>query len=95
MTVLYIGVVVAALVVVRWLIETIKRDGELQAKLDQMGKDAEIAAKRAEEMLKEKTVEDTARDLDSGRFYLVGVPDDIRRLPAARDLQCGDTAACG
>ena len=68
MTVLYIGVVVAALVVVRWLIETIKRDGELQAKLDQMGKDAEIAAKRAEEMLKEKTVEDTARDLDTGRF---------------------------
>ena len=68
MTVLYIGVVVAALVVVRWLIETIKRDGELQAKLDQMAKDSEIAAKRAEEMLKEKTVEDTARDLDSGRF---------------------------
>jgi hypothetical protein len=33
-----------------------------------MGKDAEVAAKRAEEMLKEKTVEDTARDLDSGRF---------------------------
>jgi len=58
MTVLYIGVVVAALVVVRWLIETIKRDGALQAKLDQMGKDAEIAAKRAEEMLKEKTVEE-------------------------------------
>jgi hypothetical protein len=50
------------------LIETIKRDGELQARLDQMGKDAEVAAKRAEEMLKEKTVEDTARDLDSGRF---------------------------
>ncbi len=68
MTVLYIGVVVAALVVVRWLTETIKRDGELQARLDQMGKDAEVAAKRAEEMLKEKTVEDTARDLDSGRF---------------------------
>ena len=68
MTVLYIGVVVAALVVVRWLIETVKRDGELQAKLDQMGKDAEIAAKRAEEMLKEKTVEDTARDLDEGNF---------------------------
>ena len=68
MTVLYIGVVVAALVVVCWLIETIKRDGELQAKLDQMAKDSEIAAKRAEEMLKEKTVEDTARDLDSGRF---------------------------
>ncbi len=68
MTVLYIGVVVAALVVVRWLIETVKRDGELQAKLDQMGKDAEVAAKRAEEMLKEKTVEDTARDLDEGNF---------------------------
>jgi hypothetical protein len=68
MTVLYIGVVVAALVVVRWLIETVKRDGELQARLDQMGKDAEIAAKRAEEMLKEKTVEDTARDLDEGNF---------------------------
>ena len=68
MTVLYIGVVVAALVVVRWLIETVKRDGELQARLDQMGKDSEIAAKRAEEMLKEKTVEDTARDLDTGRF---------------------------
>jgi hypothetical protein len=68
MTVLYIGVVVAALVVVRWLIETIKRDGELQAKLDQMTKNSEIAAKRAEEMLKEKTVEDTARDLDGGRF---------------------------
>ena len=68
MTVLSIGVVVAALVIVRWLIETIKRDGELQAKLDQMAKDSEIAAKRAEEMLKEKTVEDTARDLDSGRF---------------------------
>lgn len=68
MTVLYIGVVVAALVIVRWLIETIKRDGALQAKLDQMAKDSEIAAKRAEEMLKEKTVEDTARDLDSGRF---------------------------
>ena len=68
MTVLYIGVVVAALVIVRWLIKTIKRDGELQAKLDQMTKDSKIAAKRAEEMLKEKTVEDTARDLDSGRF---------------------------
>ncbi len=68
MTVLYIGVVVAALVVVRWLIETVKRDGELQARLDQMGKDAEVAAKRAEEMLKEKTVEDTARDLDEGNF---------------------------
>jgi hypothetical protein len=68
MTVLYIGVVVAALVVVRWLIETVKRDGELQAKLDQMGKDAEVAAKRADDMLKEKTVEDTARDLDEGNF---------------------------
>lgn len=68
MTVLYIGVVIAALIVVRWMVEIIKRDGELQARLDQMGKDAEIAQKRAEEMLKEKTVEDTARDLDSGRF---------------------------
>lgn len=68
MTVLYIGVVIAALIVVRWMVEIIKRDGELQARLDQMGKDAEIAAKRAEEMLKEKSVEDTARDLDSGRF---------------------------
>ena len=68
MTVLYIGVVIAALIIVRWMVEIIKRDGELQARLDQMGKDAEIAAKRAEEMLKEKTVEDTARDLDSGRF---------------------------
>jgi len=68
MTVLYIGVVIAALIIVRWMVEIIRRDGELQARLDQMGKDAEIAAKRAEEMLKEKTVEDTARDLDSGRF---------------------------
>lgn len=68
MTVLYIGVVIAALIIVRWMVEIIKRDGELQARLDQMGKDAEIAAKRAEEMLKEKTVEDTARDLDDGRF---------------------------
>lgn len=68
MIVLYIGVVIAALIVVRWMVEIIKRDGELQARLDQMGKDAEIAQKRAEEMLKEKTVEDTARDLDSGRF---------------------------
>lgn len=68
MTVLYIGVVIAALIIVRWVAEIIKRDGALQARLDQMGKDAEIAAKRAEEMLKEKTVEDTARDLDSGRF---------------------------
>lgn len=68
MTVLYIGVVIAALIVVRWMVEIIRRDGELQARLDQMGKDAEIAQKRAEEMLKEKSVEDTARDLDSGRF---------------------------
>ena len=68
MTVLYIGVVIAALIIVRWMVEIIKRDGALQARLDQMGKDAEIAAKRAEEMLKEKTVEDTARDLDGGRF---------------------------
>ena len=68
MTVFYIGVVIAALIIVRWMVEIIKRDGELQARLDQMGKDAEIAQKRAEEMLKEKTVEDTARDLDSGRF---------------------------
>lgn len=68
MTVLYIGVVIAALIIVRWVVEIIKRDGALQARLDQMGKDAEIAAKRAEEMLREKTVEDTARDLDSGRF---------------------------
>lgn len=68
MTVLYIGVVIAALIVVRWMVEIIKRDGELQARLDQMGKDAEIAAKRAEEMLKERTVEDTAGDLDNGRF---------------------------
>lgn len=68
MTVLYIGVVIAALIIVRWMVEIIRRDGELQARLDQMGKDAEIAAKRAEKMLKEKTVEDTARDLDSGRF---------------------------
>lgn len=68
MTVLYIGVVIAALIIARWMIEIIRRDGELQARLDQMGKDAEIAAKRAEEMLKEKTVEDTARDLDNGRF---------------------------
>ena len=68
MTVLYIGVVIAALIIVRWVVEIIKRDGALQARLDQLGKDAEIAAKRAEEMLKEKTVEDTARDLDSGRF---------------------------
>lgn len=68
MTVLYIGVVIAALIIVRWMVEIIRRDGELQARLDQMGKDAEIAAKRAEEMLKEKTVEDTARDLDNGRF---------------------------
>jgi hypothetical protein len=68
MTVLYIGVVIAALIIVRWMVEIIRRDGELQARLDQMGKDAEVAAKRAEEMLKEKTVEDTARDLDSGRF---------------------------
>lgn len=68
MTVLYIGVVVAALIIVRWMVEIIKRDGELQVKLDQMAKDSEIAAKRAEEMLREKTVEDTARDLDSGRF---------------------------
>jgi len=68
MTVLYIGVVIAALIIVRWMVEIIKRDGELQARLDQMGKDAEIAAKRAEEMLKERTVEDTAGDLDNGRF---------------------------
>jgi len=68
MTILYIGVVIAALIIARWMVEIIKRDGALQARLDQMGKDAEIAAKRAEEMLKEKTVEDTARDLDSGRF---------------------------
>lgn len=68
MTVLYIGVVIAALIIVRWMVEIIKRDGELQVKLDQMAKDSEIAAKRAEEMLREKTVEDTARDLDSGRF---------------------------
>ena len=68
MTVLYIGVIIAALIIVRWMVEIIKRDGELQARLDQMGKDAEIAAKRAEEMLKEKTVEDTVRDLDDGRF---------------------------
>lgn len=68
MTVLYVGVVIAALIIVRWMVEIIRRDGELQARLDQMGKDAEIAAKRAEEMLKEKTVEDTARDLDNGRF---------------------------
>ena len=68
MTVLYIGVVIAALIIVRWMVEIIRRDGELQARLDQMGKDAEIAAKRAEEMLKERTVEDTASDLDNGRF---------------------------
>ena len=68
MTIVYIGVVIAALIIARWMVEIIKRDGALQARLDQMGKDAEIAAKRAEEMLKEKTVEDTARDLDSGRF---------------------------
>ena len=68
MTVLYIGVVIAVLIIVRWMVEIIKRDGELQARLDQMGKDAEIAAKRAEEMLKERTVEDTASDLDNGRF---------------------------
>ena len=68
MTVLYIGVIIAALIIVRWMVEIIRRDGELQARLDQMGKDAEVAAKRAEEMLKEKSVEDTARDLDTGRF---------------------------
>jgi phosphoribosylformylglycinamidine (FGAM) synthase PurS component len=46
----------------------IRKAGELQARLEAEEKARERADRMAAEMLKERTVEDVARDLDSGQF---------------------------
>lgn len=46
----------------------IRKAGELQARLEAEEQARERDRRMAEEMLKERTVEDVARDLDSGQF---------------------------
>lgn len=63
-----VGGLVMVLAALHWLAEALQRAAALEERLNEVSREAEMAAKRAEEMLKERSREDVARDLDSGSF---------------------------
>jgi CO dehydrogenase/acetyl-CoA synthase alpha subunit len=63
-----VGGIVMVLVILHWIIEALQRAAAAEARLEDAKKASKVAAKQAEEMLKERTVEETARDLDAGEF---------------------------
>lgn len=63
-----VGGVVMVLAALHWLAEALQRAAALEERLNQVSREAEVAAKRAEEMLKERSREDVARDLDAGEY---------------------------
>lgn len=63
-----VGGVIMALTILHWFIEAVRDSGAFEERLRQAEQKAEADRKMAEEMLKERTVEDTARDLDAGEF---------------------------
>lgn len=63
-----VGGIVMVLAALHWFIEALQRAAALEERLNEVSREAEIAAKRAEEMLKERSREDTARDLDAGEY---------------------------
>lgn len=63
-----VGGVVMVLTILHWIIEALQRGASIEERLKEVSHEAEVAAKRAEEMLKERSREDVARDLDAGEF---------------------------
>lgn len=63
-----VGGVVMCLTILHWIIEAFRDGAAFEERLKQAQQKAEADRKRAEEMAKERTVEDTARDLDAGEF---------------------------
>lgn len=63
-----VGGVVILLTIVHWFVEAVRDGAAFEERLRQAEQKAEADRKMVEEMLKERTVEDTARDLDAGEF---------------------------
>lgn len=59
---------VFSLIVLHWVVTAIQRGAAVEERLREVKREADVEARQADEMLKEKSVEDTARDLDSGTF---------------------------
>lgn len=67
-TLAVIGGVIMALTILHWFVEAVRDGAAFEERLRQAEQKAEADRKMAEEMLKERTVEDVVRDLDAGEF---------------------------
>lgn len=63
-----VGGVVMCLTVLHWIVEAIKRGAVDEELLNRLSKEAKLAERQTAEVMKERTVEDVARDLDAGEF---------------------------
>lgn len=61
------GALFAALIL-HWIASAITRGIEASVKIEQLEKQIDLNRRQAEEILKERSVEDVARDLDRGEF---------------------------
>lgn len=70
MTILIVGLgtLLLIILIIRMAIGMADSLGRQKAQLDRLKKDAEIDKKRAEEMVKEKTVAQVINDLRDGKF---------------------------
>lgn len=67
-TIAVVGGFVMIVTVLRWVVEAIKRSVVDQELLDRLTKEAKLAERQTAEVMKDRTVEDVARDLDAGEF---------------------------
>lgn len=63
-----IGGGIMLLAMAHWFAEALKSSAAFEERLKQVQKQLDADKRQAEEMLKERTVEDVVRDLDAGEF---------------------------
>ena len=65
---LVVGGIVACIVVLHWLVEALKASAVTAERERQLEALEAIKVRQTREMMRERTAEDVARDLDAGRF---------------------------
>lgn len=63
-----VGGIAMVVTILHWVVSAFKEGAVAQARIEQLERDALLRAKQAQEMQKDVTVEDVARDLDRGEF---------------------------
>jgi heme exporter protein D len=63
-----VGGIAMVMTILHWIVSAFREGAVAQAEIERLEREALLRAKQAQEMQKDLTVEDVARDLDRGEF---------------------------